>query len=31
MSKIKLSDHFTVGRLFRFVLPSVAMMVFISI
>ena len=31
MSKIKLSDHFTVGRLFRFVLPSVAMMVVISI
>ena len=31
MSKIKLSDRFTVGRLFRFVLPSVAMMVFISI
>ena len=31
MSKIKLSDHFTAGRLFRFVLPSVAMMVFISI
>lgn len=31
MSKIKLSDHFTVGRLFRFVLPSIAMMVFVSI
>ena len=29
--KIKLSDHFTYGRLFRFVLPSVAMMLFTSI
>lgn len=29
--KIKLSDHFTYTRLFRFVLPSIAMMVFISI
>ena len=29
--KIQLSDHFTYGRLFRFVLPSVAMMVFTSI
>lgn len=29
--KIKLSDHFTYGRLFRFVLPSIVMMVFVSI
>lgn len=29
--KIQLSDHFTYGRLGRFVMPSVAMMVFISI
>lgn len=29
--QIKLSDHFTYGRLFRFVLPSIMMMVFISI
>lgn len=29
--QIKLSDHFTYGRLFRFVLPSVMMMVFLSI
>ena len=29
--KIKLSDHFTYGRLFRFVLPSIAMMIFTSI
>ncbi len=29
--KIKLSDHFTYTRLFRFVLPSIAMMVFLSI
>lgn len=29
--KIKLSDHFTYGRLFRFVLPSVIMMIFTSI
>ena len=29
--KIKLSDHFTYGRLFRFCLPSVIMMVFTSI
>lgn len=29
--EIKLSDHFTYGRLFRFVLPSIMMMVFISI
>ncbi len=30
-SKIQLSDHFTYKRLMRFVLPSVAMMVFTSI
>ena len=29
--EIKLSDHFTYGRLFKFVLPSVVMMVFTSI
>ena len=29
--KIKLSDHFTYGRLLRFVLPSIAMMIFTSI
>lgn len=29
--KIKLSDHFTYARLFRFVLPSIAMMIFTSI
>lgn len=29
--KIKLSDHFTYTRLFRFVLPSIAMMIFTSI
>lgn len=29
--KIKLSDHFTYGRLFRFVIPSIAMMIFTSI
>lgn len=29
--KIKLSDHFTYTRLFRFVLPSIAMMVFTSV
>lgn len=29
--KIKLSDHFTYKRLFRFVLPSIAMMIFISV
>lgn len=28
---IKLSDHFTYGRLVRFALPSIAMMIFISI
>lgn len=30
-SEIKLSDHFTYGRLLRFVLPSVIMMIFTSI
>ena len=29
--KIKLSDHFTYRRLFQFVLPSIAMMIFTSI
>ena len=29
--KIQLSDHFTYARLFRFVLPSIVMMVFTSI
>ena len=29
--EIKLSDHFDYGRLIRFVLPSIGMMVFISI
>lgn len=29
--KITLSDHFTFGRLFRFILPSVVMMIFTSI
>lgn len=28
---IKLSDHFTYGRLFRFVIPSIIMMIFTSI
>lgn len=28
---IQLSDHFTYSRLFRFVLPSIVMMVFTSI
>lgn len=31
MKKISLSDHFTYGRLLRFTLPSVVMMVFTSI
>ena len=31
MKKIALSDHFTYGRLLRFTLPSIAMMVFTSI
>ncbi|MFQ9149489.1 MAG: hypothetical protein ACLR5G_15055 [Eubacteriales bacterium] len=29
--QITLADHFTTGRLLRFVLPSIVMMVFISI
>ena len=29
--KIKLSDHFTYGKLFRFTIPSIAMMIFTSI
>lgn len=29
--EIKLSDHFTYGRLFRFVIPSIGMMIFTSI
>ncbi len=29
--KIQLSDHFTYGKLFRFTLPSIAMMIFTSI
>ena len=29
--KIQLSDHFTYGRLIRFTLPSVLMMIFTSI
>ena len=29
--QIRLSDHFTYGRLFRFTLPSIVMMVFTSI
>ena len=29
--KIQLSDHFTYGKLFRFTLPSIAMMIFASI
>ena len=28
---IKLSDHFSYGRLLRFTLPSIAMMIFTSI
>ena len=31
MKKIALSDHFTFGRLLRFTLPSIAMMIFTSI
>ncbi len=31
MERIKLSEHFNYGKLFRFVLPSVIMMVFVSI
>lgn len=29
--KIQLSDHFTFGRLLRFTLPSIAMMIFTSL
>ena len=29
--KIKLSDHFSYGRILRFTLPSIAMMIFTSI
>lgn len=29
--RIRLSDHFTYGKLFRYTLPSIAMMVFTSI
>ena len=29
--KIQLSDHFTFGRLLRFTLPSIIMMIFTSI
>ena len=31
MARVKLSDHFTYKRLFRFVLPSIIMMVFVSV
>lgn len=31
MGRIKLSEHFNYSRLFRFVLPSVVMMVFVSV
>ncbi len=31
MSRIKLSEHFNYGRLLRFVLPSIIMMVFVSV
>lgn len=31
MSRIQLSDHFTYGRLLRFVFPAIAMMIFTSI
>ena len=30
-NEIKLSDHFTYGKLLRFTLPSIAMMIFTSI
>ena len=29
--KIKLSDHFTYGRLLKFTMPSIVMMIFTSI
>lgn len=31
MTRIKLSDHFTYGRLLRFTLPSIVMMIFTSV
>ncbi len=31
MSRIKLSDHFTYGRLLRFTMPSIIMMIFTSV
>lgn len=31
MAKIKLSDHFTYGRLMRFIMPSMLMMIFTSV
>lgn len=31
MARIQLSDHFTYGRLFRFTLPSIIMMIFTSV
>ncbi len=31
MERIKLSEHFNYGKLFRFVLPSVVMMLFVSV
>ena len=31
MRKIQLSDHFTFGRLMRFTLPSIMMMIFTSV
>ena len=31
MTTIKLSDHFTYGRLLRYTAPSVGMMIFLSI
>lgn len=30
-ARIQLSDHFTYGRLLRFTLPSITMMIFTSI
>ncbi len=29
--RIQLSDHFTYGKLIRFTIPSIAMMIFISV
>lgn len=31
MGRIRLSDHFTYRRLIRFTIPSIAMMVFVSV